>query len=408
MKYSATSSLGWLDLDANASERVAAFIKALEEPGTLDVLGLGTIRDALSDLLAPGTSTIQTRLRYFMFIPWICQRLEHELGGNRDFRSQLRRLEVKLIDCLEGVGPDQGVIGLLSRGSLKRMPSEAYWGGLGSWRIRRRDLSISEYSQQAVRLARLPATRDDDGNITGRAVAMWAELPDAPAGFLHDAIDFELTAREAEFLIDQIRRTHPDSVLSVFGGEDHDLSAVGFPWEMPSTSISPVLTERLRHAQCFSELTAGPQFVYNIMLAQSARDELDWDTSELEDQQRIAVEDWASVIADRHGELSAWRSEIDEFWELMGVETARERTKAFVVEMIDRALVNAAGFADDDFVRRRVREREIALKSKRARLGHRSALQNWNGGALGGQFNFRWRTVSRYLQDLATTSARSQ
>ncbi len=398
-RYSTASSLGWLDLDTNASERVAAFIKALEEPSTLDVLGLGTVRDALSDLLAPGTSTIQTRLRYFMFIPWIFRGLERKTRNDRDIRRLLRSDEVKLIECLQSVGPNQGVIGFLSKEKLKRMPSEAYWGGLGSWGIRRHNISISDYLQLAAQRSREIASRDDEGNLTDSASALWAQLPDAPDGFLEDEIDFELSAEEADFLFDQFTRFHPNSLLAVFAGENHDLSAVAFPWELPNAAIPAVLAQHMHHARCFSELTAGPQYVYNILLAESARTELDWDTGAVEDQERNALADWAAVVADRHTELSEWRSNIDEFWEVAGVDTAHERTKGFVMEMVDRALVNAAGFADDDFVRTRVRDREIALKSKRARLGHRSALQSWNGAALGGQFNFRWRTVSQYLQD---------
>ena len=41
------------------------------EQGTVDEMGLGTLRDALADALFPGTSSIHTRLRYALFIPWI-------------------------------------------------------------------------------------------------------------------------------------------------------------------------------------------------------------------------------------------------------------------------------------------------------------------------------------------------
>jgi hypothetical protein len=37
--YSPASSIGWLDLDAAASERVGAMLRALEEPSTLDAFG---------------------------------------------------------------------------------------------------------------------------------------------------------------------------------------------------------------------------------------------------------------------------------------------------------------------------------------------------------------------------------
>ena len=102
--------MGWLDIDAAASERVATLLRSLEEPGTLDVLGLGTIRDAFADMLSPGTSTVQTRLRYFIFLPWIFQHLETDRVPATDFARRLRDAEAKLIDCLRR-GKDEGVIG---------------------------------------------------------------------------------------------------------------------------------------------------------------------------------------------------------------------------------------------------------------------------------------------------------
>lgn len=400
--YAPASSVGWLDLDAGASERVAAFIRSLEEPGTLDVLGLGTIRDQLSDLLSPGTSTIQTRLRYFMFLPWIFRRLESERLDAPDFLTRLRTYEVRLIDCLVNVGPNQGVIGFTARGKLKRMPSEAYWGGLGAWKIRRRDLSIQQYAHHARVLEGLK--RDDDGGSLGLSRPMWARVPDPPAEFLDEDIDFQLTQQESDFLADQVRRHHPDTLLGVFAQTSLPFADIAFPWHLPTQHMPQVLLEHLHHAQCFSELTLGAQCTYNIMLAEVARQELHWDTDETEEQQRQVMSDWADLINRRRSELQAWVDDLDSFWTVVGAAAIHERTKIFVAEMAHKALSDPVGYADDDTVRGRVRDREILLKSKRARLGHRSALQAWNGDPLGGQFSFRWGTTRTYLGDLAASS----
>ena len=175
--YAAASSLGWLDLDAAASERVGTLLRSLKEPATLDVLGLGVVRDAFSDMLSPGTSTVQTRLRYFLFLPWICQHLEAQRISPSDFARRLRQSETKLIDCLRNLGPNHGVIGYTARQDLKRMPSEIYWGGLGAWGIRQLDLSLAEYAPRAAAIGRLQPDRDNDGNATERAVSMWAPSP---------------------------------------------------------------------------------------------------------------------------------------------------------------------------------------------------------------------------------------
>jgi Family of unknown function (DUF6361) len=51
-------------------------VSVFAEQDTVDELGLGNVRDAIADLLFPGTSTIQRGARYFLFIPWIYLDLE--------------------------------------------------------------------------------------------------------------------------------------------------------------------------------------------------------------------------------------------------------------------------------------------------------------------------------------------
>jgi len=67
------STLTWLDVSAEQQRRVRDMIRLFEEPGTRDELGVGPVRDAFSELLFPGTSVIQTRARYFLFVPWYFQ-----------------------------------------------------------------------------------------------------------------------------------------------------------------------------------------------------------------------------------------------------------------------------------------------------------------------------------------------
>lgn len=58
-----------------------------EEPGTRDELGIGPVRDAFSEQLFPGTSVIQTRARYFLFVPWAfkeaARRHRGQIAGHR-------------------------------------------------------------------------------------------------------------------------------------------------------------------------------------------------------------------------------------------------------------------------------------------------------------------------------------
>src|ERR1017187_2196566 len=66
-----TSTFAWLDFSDRDRKRAMDVVDLFREDETRDELGIGVIRDAISDRLFPGTSTIQTRIRYFLFIPWL-------------------------------------------------------------------------------------------------------------------------------------------------------------------------------------------------------------------------------------------------------------------------------------------------------------------------------------------------
>ncbi|MFN8414557.1 MAG: DUF6361 family protein [Anaerolineales bacterium] len=70
------SSFTWLDYSEHERHKMLDVIKMFSERETRDELGVGSVRDALADLLFPGTSTIQTRARYFFFVPWMYLDLE--------------------------------------------------------------------------------------------------------------------------------------------------------------------------------------------------------------------------------------------------------------------------------------------------------------------------------------------
>lgn len=399
--YAPASSIGWLDLDAAASERVGTLLRSLEEPGTLDVLGLGSVRDAFSDMLSPGTSTVQTRLRYFIFLPWILKRLETQCVSPADFSRRLREDEARLIDCLRHLGPDQGVVGRIAGRDLKRMPSEIYWGGMGAWRVRQLNLSLAEYAQRAAAIGQLQPEFDNDGNVTERAVSMWAPNPAPPDNFLHADITFELRPEEAQVLVERIRQRHPNTLLAVLCGTPGVAVDVAYPWALATNAMPDPLVEALHHARCFSELMLGPQLVYNLLLAQDASTHLGWDTDELETSQRTQLDDWVEMIGGRHQELRSWVENLPEFWTVLAGHRVDRATQNFVSEAVNQAVANPKGFAGNSEVHSLIRRRELRLKSKRARLAHRSALENWHGAAVGGQLDYRWPTTKTYLADIA-------
>ena len=394
--------MGWLDLDGAASERVATLLRSLEEPGTIDSLGLGSIRDAFSDMLTPGTSTVQTRLRYFIFLPWIFRRLEDEGVRPSSFARKLRHYEAELIKRLLHLGPEERVIGSVAGRALKRMPSDIYWAGMMAWGIRRLPLSIAEYGQQIAARQELRVERDEDGNATELSTPMWAAIPPEPPDFLESDTDFKLEPDEAQVLIDSIRRHHPDTLIAVLSAEPGlALDDIDYPWLVPAPGLPARLAEVLRHGRCFSELTHGPRLVYNLLVARKAHNELAWSTEERIDEQIEQLNDWASLVETRHDDLRSWVDEPEKFRRLLAGYNITHRTLHFWIDLARRAVNDPSGFAENQEVHQLVRDRERHLKTGRARLSHRAALESSGQPASVEQLDYRWGITRTYLQDLA-------
>jgi Family of unknown function (DUF6361) len=99
-------------------------------------------------LLFPATSTIQTRARYFLFIPWIYQELERRRTLPADIERLARRDEIRLIHALEHGGETDGIIGTLAQDKLASLPSSIYWAGLGRLGSRGFALSQEQYHRE--------------------------------------------------------------------------------------------------------------------------------------------------------------------------------------------------------------------------------------------------------------------
>jgi hypothetical protein len=209
---------GWLDTSEDERRRVMEVIAAFREPDTRDELGLGAIRDAFANRLFPGTSTVQTRARYFLFVPWVYVDLERRHTGSGEVERRARRAEVALIDALAAGDDPAGVIGIDARANLQRLPSSIYWQGLVAWGICQFPGSQAQYhrSLDAFYEARAGgAARDDDGEpVGGRVIRNWhAGLPPAPEGFPHHAT-VPLTAGEAAYLRERVMANAPGSLLA--------------------------------------------------------------------------------------------------------------------------------------------------------------------------------------------------
>ena len=262
-----TASFAWLDFSDRDRKRALDAVDLFREEDTRDELGLGVIRDAFADRFFPGTSTIQTSARYFLFVPWLFQLLKLPDREPVRFAQRVRQLQDQLRRSLMKGGESLGVIGYRAGGNVQRLPSSVYWQGLRRLGILRFNGSEADYATELR--PRGEASRNDDGELvtdTGRS--LWdQQLPRPPAGWL-DTTDFRLSQDEARYLTDRINFAAPNSLLAYLLHVATPPGETNFPWEhMPPAELPPHLGEELDHAQNFSETMHGAALLYNLMLA---------------------------------------------------------------------------------------------------------------------------------------------
>lgn len=404
------STLTWIDHDSGARDRSLRILALFQEKESRDELGFGSIRDSFADQLFPGTSTIQTRLRYMLFVPWIYKDLEDRRISPGEFVRSADTAERDLIDTMRNADEyEAGVFGGRSGRQLKRLPSSVYWAGLGEWGIRTADLSQDQYhrrigaiynqrKEQSDQKRERGEIGDDLDKAPAAGTITWHQrLPKPPKDFPVEA-GFALSQEEASFLLDRIQDSHPKSLLAhlALRGEPADIDA---PWEHPdSASFPKEHIELLSHARIFSVVMHGAALIYNLALADARR--------------------WSDKKEEHEAGLQAWLKEIDldevrnwslsRFWEITvnqdegqdQVRIINPKTRRFVEEWVAAILTHGDGIGEDNSTRELIRRRETSLKKGRSRFTNRRALEQWGGSSGLGRMTYRWPTASTFLKDL--------
>ena len=397
-----TFALSWIDHDQEARNRMERILAMFEERDTRDELGLGAIRDSFSDLLFPGTSTIQTRLRYFLVVAWVYQRLEKERVPSREINQRARDLELDIGEHLVRNGEEEGVFGRRAGRRLKRLPSSVYWAGLGTWKLFLFEAAQFRYHRSLDAIYQQRGLAEKRGNQPGFGAdpsTTWDPgLPDPPPGFPKD-ITLTLTAEEAGYLQERVKYAAPDSLLGHLFLHAQPVDC-RFPWEHPDyADFTEAHKAVLKHAHLFSEVMYGAALLYNLLLSRDAQREegIELYTKRLqhwsEELDRTALDNWS----------------LDELWATIHGQghTITCGARGFVTGWVQHV---KSGDLDSPAVAlsnnrvgpaRLVRRREELLKGPRSRFTNQRALDQWSGESGLGQMNYRWGVVRSHLRDLS-------
>ena len=122
-----TSSFNWVDFAEEDRQRVMEVLHIFQKSDIREELGVGTVRDAFSDILFPGTSTLHTRAKYMLFIPWIFLNRERLKTASDKIAEFSRWDGINLIHALLASREEEGVIGRIAKDKLKILPSYMCW-----------------------------------------------------------------------------------------------------------------------------------------------------------------------------------------------------------------------------------------------------------------------------------------
>jgi hypothetical protein len=277
------------------------------------------------------------------------------------------------------------------------MPSAIYWSGLGRLGIRRFSGTAEQLlrSFDGLRELSRQAVRTDDGELVDATVEVWdRRLPAAPDAFLDRPQRLELERHEADYLRNRVRDSAPGSLLDVLLDIGLPPKGVPFPWQHPRRARFPSDVRRtLEDARHYSEAMLGGQLLYNLLLMR-AKGIPEW-TASIE--KRLAA--WKSLITTPSGDLDGWDRAT--FWSTVGaVRHVSVPATAFVNAWCDLVIADGVDVESNKRAVALITDRERSLKGPLARIGNQPAIDRIAGPSGDGQYEFRWLSARRTIEDI--------
>lgn len=279
--------LGWIDFSKSEREKILNVLDLLTEPGVLDELGIAPIRDRFSDLFFPGTSTIQTRAKYFFIVPYALKDLE--LNNEKSYSKLKRHLDDTEEKCartlLEINFHERGIIGRRSIASnkwVKRTPASIYWAGLRKYQIFRANISIDQYikiiafqKQKKSNILKLGNNEDneeehDDKNAGVGQKVHFLNIPSYNPNWIND-FNMNLTPEEGLFLKSQIISSCGDSMMAHILKENmYEILEYGSFRDLENIigKFPEKVQEDYFRAKSFSEFIFVLRVIYNLIVSE--------------------------------------------------------------------------------------------------------------------------------------------
>ncbi|NYF96895.1 DUF6361 family protein [Janibacter cremeus] len=389
------STIGWLDTTADQQRIAREMVSLFMVSESRDELGIGQIRDVMSNWMFPGTSVLQARARYFVLVPWCHLVAEQRARGRgRDLAQQVREVQLEMIETMRRDHEEaEGLIGKQAGRSLKGLPRDLFWTGLVTFDIRRSESDLPRAQGHA---------EGEVTEMTSRQTTAWdPDLPPVPTGF-PDIVPggLDMSANEAQWLYERMRTDREDTYLAHLLALDPELIAqADAPWQVATeTTFASV-----QHARQFSLVMEGASLLYNLLVAERYEEHADLnrlDGGDLGATYRGKLARWGERLTST-APPGSW--DLDNFITEVNARNRRisNRTWAFVVDWVTLLRdEDPVTVADSPGGRRLISLRESRKGAKSRLTDNSKTLETWSGNSGSGALTFRWDTIKTLVLDV--------
>lgn len=392
--------LGWVDFSREERRKITSIIKLLGTQMAVDEIGIGTIRDGFSELLFPGSSTVQTRAKYFVLVPQIFALAEKQKFKKRsDVAAWVHKQEDELVRIIklngerlkdkDGTRRGDGVIGFLNEQrnvGNARKPSDIYWNGLKVYAILRDDLSFSDVCgilfdnyqlthEVTLKSEDAESGSDDDDYLNNKQV-LFTPIPHIGKLSNLDNTTIKLTRTEAEFLYERITDCESYRVKSSLIRHLllHPEKMTDHFWEIDTNFLPDQIMEVTQQAQEFSDFIYGAHVLYNIAYSEANTGEIDPDKAE-------KFKDWRK----------AWRNRELDVNRIRLLTQCDPKAATFVQSFYDYIKEQ-----NIDAAKELIKNREKSIKKGRAKNGDGGDYKPVHDYRI----EYRYRTVKQIINDI--------
>lgn len=403
---------GWIDFSKQDRTNAINIINSMKEKGVLDELGFGSLRQAFANDFFPGTSTIQTRAKYFFIVPYILQDFIAKVSATENDFQKFAENALKEISGLnkaehqtgkilvQNMGKDEkiGIIGSRSIAGgkwVKRTPLSIYWNGLrsfGFFRSKRPNYALADFfmnvftlkrNEDSFKNATKPSKNDDSDDVDAGNFSKTNPLVKLGTYTKNwkENLSINLTNAEAEILKEKIIESMPDSLLAFILQNKIDISSCSGNFEAASSllfeKVNPEMAKKLDLANKANEFFYMTMLRYSFLLC---KDEV----AEIKSEWECAWKNKTKICNN---------FDINETFSTMKIQNAR--LKLFLTNLKSAFLSDDLEKASEIIIRR-----EKDLKGKRAKLSNAEYTLSDEDKKIFSRFDYRLVSAARIIKDI--------